>query len=88
MMELAPQEVELIQRIRDKYKFAHITIVTKFGLPYSIIQTSVGDKNESLTIEGLVEKIKNTYKYGQITIECRDGLPHRLEKTTSYDLLS
>lgn len=36
--ELHPKEIELIRRIRTKYRFSTITVTTQDGLPHSIKQ--------------------------------------------------
>lgn len=43
-MELAPQEVDLIQKIRDKYQFGEIIIECRDGLPYRIGRTITYEK--------------------------------------------
>lgn len=43
-MELLPQEVDLILKIRTTYQFGEIVIETKDGLPYRIAQKVVYDK--------------------------------------------
>ena len=40
-MELHPQEVELIKRIREKYRFGEIIIECRDGLPQRIGKTTV-----------------------------------------------
>ena len=44
MMELAPQEVDLINKIREKYRFGEIIIECLNGLPYRIGKTVVYEK--------------------------------------------
>lgn len=44
MMELAPQEVDLILKIRDKFKFGEILVECKDGLPYRIGKTVIYEK--------------------------------------------
>ncbi len=38
LIELHPFEVELIQRIRDKYRFGEITIEIRNGLPDRVVK--------------------------------------------------
>jgi hypothetical protein len=40
-MELHPMEVELLQRIRNKYRFGEIVIECRDGLPFRIGRTTV-----------------------------------------------
>ena len=40
-MDLHPMEAELIQRIRNHYKFGEIIIECRNGLPYRIGKTTV-----------------------------------------------
>ena len=44
MMELSPQEVDLIIKIREKYRFGEIIIECKDGLPYRIGKSVVYEK--------------------------------------------
>jgi len=46
-MELLPQEVDLIQKIREHYRFGKIILETKDGLPYRIEKTVEYDKIET-----------------------------------------
>lgn len=43
-MELAPQEVDLILKIRNKYQFGEIVIEVRDGLPFRIGKTVVYEK--------------------------------------------
>lgn len=42
--ELAPQELNLIKMIREKYRFGEITIETRDGLPNYILREVVRKK--------------------------------------------
>lgn len=86
-MELHPLEVELINRIRERYIFGNISLVCKNGLPFAISETVVSDTKDLSSNLDLLEKIKKTYQWGQITIECKNGNVSRIEKTTTYDVL-
>lgn len=86
IMELHPNEAELINKIRTKYNFGDVLLVCRNGLPYSISKTIVSDRKDLITPEDLIEKIKNNYQWGQIVIECKNGLPYRIEKETIYDI--
>ena len=39
--ELHPKEVDLIWRLRNKYRFGEITIKVRDGIPWSIVKTTV-----------------------------------------------
>lgn len=44
VMEVAPQEADLINKIREKYRFGEIVIECKDGLPYRIGKSVVYEK--------------------------------------------
>lgn len=48
-MNLHPQEVELIQKIRNKYQFGEITIECRNGLPEYILKEVVRTKLKELS---------------------------------------
>lgn len=43
-MELQPQEVDLINQIRNKFRYGEIVVETRDGLPYRIGRTTVYEK--------------------------------------------
>lgn len=43
-MELHPMEAELIQRIRNKYRFGEIVVECRDGLPFRLGKTTVYEK--------------------------------------------
>lgn len=39
IMSLAPQEMELLKAIRNKWRYGEITILARKGLPYRMVRT-------------------------------------------------
>ena len=44
MMELHPQEADLINQIRNRFRFGEVLVETRDGLPYRIGRTTVYEK--------------------------------------------
>lgn len=56
-MELSPQEMDLILKIRTKYQFGEIIVECANGLPYRIGRTTVYEKLTSIPIDLSTQKI-------------------------------
>jgi hypothetical protein len=51
VMELAPQEADLIKKIRTQYQFGEIIIECKDGLPYRVGKTVVYQKLSTTDVD-------------------------------------